>query len=117
MATNGGKPGQGSSLCGTMMYSEILAAAPDKKYYDNITQSNIGYFTQIGQDGYTPPGIWITYNDPTSMEAIVDYCVEKGVAGVFAFDTSMDSRDPSTGDWTYELLNTISNRLDSYQSE
>lgn len=111
MNTYGGKPGQGSSLCGSMMYSEILAAAPDKVYFDNATQSNIGYFTQIGKDGYTPPGTWITYNDPKSMEAIVDYCVKMGVGGIFAFDASMDSRDPSSGAWTYELMNTISNRL------
>ena len=42
-ATMGAKPGQGCQLCGSMMYSEILAAKPET-YWDNQTQTSIGYW-------------------------------------------------------------------------
>ena len=75
-----------------MMYSEILAAKPET-YYDNETQTTIGwghharmhrgltrphtrstlprrYLTAQGADGYTEAGTWLTYNDIESLTAI-----------------------------------------------
>ena len=47
--TNGGKPGPGAQQCGTLMYSEIMAAigtgATSVSTFDNETQSDIVYFT------------------------------------------------------------------------
>jgi hypothetical protein len=53
-ATSGGKPGQASSECGTYMYSETLAALGgpgSSTYFDNVTMSDIAYFTGMGADG------------------------------------------------------------------
>jgi chitinase len=111
-STSGGKPGQGCAMCGTMMYSEVMAAAPDKMLFDNITQSNIAYFTKMGADAWTTPGTWVSYNDAQSMAAITAYARAYGLGGVFCFDTSMDSRN-AAGDFTYELMNAIANGLDA----
>jgi len=102
--TYGAQPGRGSSLCGTMMYSEILAAQPTT-FYDDKTQSAIGYWTQQGADGYTAQGTWLTYNDPKSVTSITKYAMTNSLDGVFAFDTSMDS--VRGGSFTYELMNTM----------
>jgi len=107
--TYGGKPGKGCSMCGTMMYSEILAGAPDT-YYDNKTQSAIGFWSKQGADNYTPAGTWVTYNDESSLKVISQYCVNMGLKGVFAFDTSMDTVTTG-GQWTYKLSNTIADQL------
>ena len=44
--TYGAKPGKYNQLCGTYMYSEILAAGFEK-ILNNETQSNIGYCTSL----------------------------------------------------------------------
>lgn len=48
------------------MYSEILAAGFDG-YYDNLTESMIGYLASEGKDGYTPAGTWISYLNPETV--------------------------------------------------
>lgn len=63
--------------------------------------------TQAGQDGgYTEAGTWITYSGTKSIAAIIDYTKKNNLAGVFIFDTSMDS------DFThYTLMNQIADGL------
>jgi len=107
--TYGAKYGKGCNMCGTMMYSEIVFGKPST-YYDNTTQSNIGFWSTQGADGWTEPGTWVTYNDDTSVTAITNWAKTKGLAGVFAFDTSMDSVS-SSGNWTYVLTNAIAQAL------
>jgi len=106
--TYGAQPGKGSSLCGTMMYSEIQAAKPTN-YYDNKTDTTIGYWTSQGADGYTAPGTWISYNDANSLVAITDYGKTKKVDGVFVFDSSMDSI--SNGAFSFELINAVADTV------
>jgi len=106
--TYGAQPGKGSLLCGTMMYSEIVAAKPET-YYDETTQSAIGYWSQQGADGYTAAGTWISYNDDKSCTAISNYAKTNKLDGAFIFDTSMDSIN--NGQYTYELSNLIANTL------
>lgn len=110
VSTNGAKPGQGSSLCGTYMYSEIVAAGAQMHTLDNATGSDIAYFTAMGADGYTAPGTWLTYTGPDSAQAIIAYAKSKNLAGAFVFDSSMDTLT-SGGQWTYELTNTIADAL------
>jgi len=102
--TYGAQPGKGSSLCGTMMYSEIQAAQP-QTYNDPVTQSNIAYWPQQGADGYTAAGTWLSYNDAQSLTTISKYALQNNADGVFVFDSSMDSI--SNGQYTYELINAI----------
>jgi len=108
-STYGGKFGKGCQQCGTMMYSEIEAAKPQNTVFDTVSQSDIGYFTSKGADGYTDKGIWISYNDVKSMQAIVEYTKKLNLAGVFIFDTSMDSMEG--GQFTYKLMKTIATAL------
>jgi len=107
--TYGGKFGKGCNQCGTMMYSETQAAKPQNTYFDTVTHSDIAYFTAQGADGYTDKGIWLSYNSVQSVKDITQYAVDKGLAGVFIFDTSMDSM--SGGQFTYELSNAIAGVL------
>jgi len=107
--TYGGKPGQGCSLCGTMMYSEIQFAQPTY-YYDNQTQTAIGFFNSMGADGYTPAGVWISYQDTVSVQTVTQYAKNMGLKGVFIYDTSMDSVT-SSGQFTFQLMNLIANTL------
>jgi len=106
--TYGAQPGKGSSMCGTMMYSEIQAAQP-MNYYDKATESVIAYWSSTGADGYTAAGTWLSYNNAESMAAITKYATSKGCDGVFVFDTSMDSI--SNGAFTYELMNAVAAAL------
>lgn len=107
--TYGGKYGKGCQQCGTMMFSETEAAKPQLTYFDDETKSNIAYFTARGADGYTEKGIWITYNGVESVKAITQYAIDKGLAGVFVFDTSMDSQQ--WGTFTYKLSKAIAETL------
>lgn len=103
-STYGAKPGQGCQLCGSMMWSEIVAAKP-MTYYDNVTQSVIGYFPSNGADGgYTEAGTWLSYNDITSAQAVVAYEQQKGLAGVFIYSADMDTKD-------YQMMNAIADAL------
>lgn len=53
---------------------------------------------------------WISYNEPRSVTAIVDYAKSLGVRGVFAFDSSQDTLS-SNGQWNYTLMNLIADGL------
>lgn len=103
--TYGGKFGKGCNQCGTMMYSEILNGKPQKTIFDPQTKSDIGYWTAQGADSYTDKGMWISYNGPESIKAIMDYAKSLDLLGVFIFDTSMDSVE--NGQFTYKLMNQI----------
>lgn len=106
--TFGGKPGKGCQMCGSMMYSEIMAAQPST-FYDNTTESVIGYFPTAGADGYTEAGTWLSYNDPVSAKAFVEYEKKQGLAGMFIYSTDMDTNKGGT--YTYEMMNAIADAM------
>jgi len=108
-STYGAKFGKGCQQCGTMMYSELEAAQPQDKYYDPVTKSDIAYFSSAGADSHTEKGTWLSYNDVQSVEAITQYALDQNLAGVFIFDTSMDSM--SGGQFTYKLSKAIAAKL------
>lgn len=108
-STFGAKPGKGCSQCGVMMYSEILAAGCSNQY-DNETKSDVMYCSSAGKDGYTEAGTWITYNGKQSIHEITQYSMDKGLAGVFVFDTSMDTVASANGE-SFELMNQIAKDL------
>jgi chitinase len=107
--TYGAKYGKGCNMCGTMMFSEIQFGKPTT-YYDNTSQSMIGFWNTQGADGWTEAGTWISYNEETSVTAITNYAKTKGLSGVFVFDSSMDSVT-SGGQFTYTLTNLIAQTL------
>ena len=39
------------------------------------------------------------------------YVLDMKLAGLFVFDTSMDTMNPNTGEWTYELINSIAAQI------
>lgn len=105
--TYGAKFGRASQQCGTLMYSEIMAQAP-KNFWDTTTESDIGYWESDTPDA--AKGTWVSYNSKKSIDRITAYVQEKGVAGLFIFDTSMDTVT-SSGEWTYELMNQIADQI------
>jgi len=109
--TYGGKPGKGCSQCGVMMYSEILAAGCDTQF-DDETKSDIMYCSSAGKDGYTEAGTWATYNGLKSIEGITQYAVDLGLAGVFAFDTSMDTVADAANGFSFKLMNAMADTLE-----
>jgi len=111
-ATYGAKPGKACAQCGVMMYSEILAAGCDTTF-DDETKSDIMYCSSAGGDGYTEAGTWITYNSLESIEGITQYAVDNGLAGVFAFDSSMDTlADGANGGFSFKLMNAMADTLE-----
>jgi len=113
-STYGAKPGFACSQCGVMMYSEILAAGCDTSY-DDETKSDIMYCSSAGADGYTEAGTWATYNSVESIEAITQYSIDNGLAGVFAFDSSMDTLADSSangGGFSFKLMNAMADKLE-----
>ena len=42
-------------------------------YFDEHTQSAIGYMDKDSADGWTKAGTWFTYSDKTSIDALVKY--------------------------------------------
>jgi len=99
-STYGGKFGKASQQCGSYMYSEIIAAKPTN-YYDATTASDIGFWPSAGADsGYTAAGTWVSYNGPKSLSTITEYVMDQGLAGIFIFDTSMDTVTAG-GEWTF----------------
>jgi chitinase len=108
-STYGGMYGKGCQQCGTLMYSELQAAKAQDKYFDPVTHSDIAYFSSAGADSHTDKGIWLSYNDVQSVTDIVNYAKKLNLAGVFIFDTSMDSMEG--GQFTYKLMNTIAGLL------
>jgi len=107
--TYGALYGKGCQQCGTMMYSETEAAKPTDKYFDPVTHSDIAYFSSAGSDSHTEKGTWLSYNDVQSVTDIVNYAKKMNLAGVFIFDTSMDSME--NGQFSYKLMNTIAGLL------
>merc|ERR1712071_741076 len=107
--TYGARPGQACAQCGVMMYSEILAAGCPTKY-DNETKSDVMYCASAGKDSYTEAGTWISYNDKKSIHEITQYTMDQGLAGIFVFDTSMDT--VANGKFTFELMNQMANDLE-----
>lgn len=100
-ATGGAQPGLGAQLCGSMMYSELLAAAPTLTHYDNATASDIAYFAAPGADGgHTAAGTWVSYNSVASVKAITAWAAGMGLRGVFVFDASMDTK-------AFDILNAV----------
>lgn len=65
--TYGGAPGKGSSACGTMMYSEIIAAGFET-FSEPISAAKIGYLKKASGDGATKAGTWVSYLDETSIK-------------------------------------------------
>lgn len=106
-ATGGAQPGLGAQQCGTMMYSELVAAAPSLTHYDNATASDIAYFATPGADGgHTAAGTWVTYNSAASVKAITTWAASLGLRGVFVFDASMDTK-------AFELINAVADAADA----
>jgi len=91
------------------MYSEMEAAKPTDKYFDPVTHSDIAYFSSAGADSHTEKGTWLSYNDVQSVTDITNYAKKMNLAGVFIFDTSMDSME--NGQFTYKLMKTIAGLL------
>lgn len=99
-----------------MMYTEILAAGCPTQY-DDETKSDIMYCESAASDGYTEAGTWITYNDKKSIHEITSYAMSKGLAGVFVFDTSMDTlSSTNNGGFSFELMNQIADDLEGAPS-
>jgi GH18 family chitinase len=105
----GAAPGLGDYTCGTYMINEILAAAPQLTATDAETQSTVSYFNAQGTDGYTDAGVWVSWNDMVSQDAIVAYAKQMGLLGVFTFDSGMDTLEG--GAWTYKYLNNLADKL------
>jgi chitinase len=108
--TPGGAPGQGSGQCGSLMYSE-MQKAKFTTWFDNVTQSDIAYMEQDSEDGVTKKGVWVTYNDKKSLTAIANYAIKWKLAGVFAYDSSMDTIE--NGKYTYELSKLIAQTVNA----
>lgn len=109
-STYGAAPGKACSQCGVMMYSEVQAALGDSNgcttFHDAETASDIAYCSSTGSDSYTAAGTWISYQGIDSNNALVDYIKNLGLAGVFTFDTSMDTLSPK-----YQVHKAIGARL------
>ena len=90
----------------------ILKPFPPAKHTHTPTHAHadIAYFKQMGADGSTTPGTWITYNDERSAVAITEYAKSLGLGGVFTFDSSMDTMD-SNGDFTYGISMAVAAAL------
>jgi len=114
-STYGAAPGKACSQCGVMMYSEITAALGQGNgcdtYHDSATATDIAYCASEGADSYTAAGVWISYQGEESNKALVDYVNSLGLAGVFTFDTSMDSLSPK-----FELHKAIRAELNAAPS-
>jgi chitinase len=104
--TYGGGFGKGSQQCGSLMYSEIVAAGFET-IFDNVTMSNIGYLNKDSGDGSTKKGTWLTFNDKDSLFNITKYAMEQSLAGVFTWDATMDTVDYDAAKPTFELSKMI----------
>jgi GH18 family chitinase len=119
--TYGAKYGQGCQMCGTMMFSEIVAAVsgptgPCQTYTEPETNSSILYCTDTGADDYTQKGTWASWNSIPSYREMVGLSNRYNLSGGFVFDTSMDTvdtTDPSNPKFTYLATGAIE---DAYRS-
>jgi len=71
--TYGAKGGPGSNTCGSYMYSEILEVRDAMYFYDEETQTMVGYLKHNSSDGWTQGGTWFSYNNQDSIKALTDY--------------------------------------------
>eukprot|EP00937_MAST-01D_sp_MAST-1D-sp2_P006304 g6304.t1 len=105
--TYGAQGGAGQGECGSMMYSEIIAANCSS-FEDERTSSTIAFCGGSGgaaHDSYTLNGTWITYNSEASYQKIAQFVKDKSLGGVFVFDASMDTR--SNGQYTYGIMRML----------
>lgn len=98
--TYGAKYAHGSNQCGLLMLSEIDGDQL-QVYHDEGTQTVIA----LNADG-----VWMSYDDDTTVVKKVDFVKNNALAGVFAFDSSMD-RGAMSGDYT--VMNSIRWHLDA----
>ena len=119
--TYGGTGGKSAVLCGSLLYSEIHLNRNNLQITEDAqTQSTIGYWAQ-NSGGYTdvPAGTWVSFNSPSSIAAITQYAMSKGLRGVFAWDISSDTVLPFFYDlkkkpvWTFDLSTVIHNTLNN----
>ena len=108
--TFGAKFGKGSQLCGTYMYSEVIAAGFDVTH-DAETNTDIGYMHAASGDAWTAAGVWASFTTVETSNKIASWAVSKGLLGVMAFDSSMDTIDFDTGTPTYKYMNGIADAL------
>jgi len=107
--TYGAKYGKGCQLCGSYMYSEILAAGCET-FFDKETRSDISYCTSAGKDGgYTAAGTWMAYNSIQSAREFVAYEMSRGFGGIFIYSTDMDTNQG--GRYTYKYMNAIADAI------
>merc|ERR1711939_1187935 len=77
-------------------------------------KSDVMYCASAGKDGYTEAGTWVTYNSLESIEGITQYAIDLGLAGVFAFDSSMDTiADGANGGFSFKLMNAMADKLEN----
>ena len=70
--TYGGRFARSSQTCGSYMYSEVVAAGV-QYYYDHATQTAIGYLQQDSNDGWSRKGMWVSFSDKNSMQALTEF--------------------------------------------
>ena len=101
----GGSRGPYTFQCGFYGIFEIQQAGfMDRAVFDNVTKSFFSYTEMIGDDGYTPPGTWINYLGEESITEIVNFAKDKGLAGFFVFDLTMDTYSMPAQEWTFEYF-------------
>jgi len=114
--TYGAWDGHRASLCGLLLYSEIVSLIdendPESNWFDPVTKSNVGYIkdgSRAGEDlsGSTPS--LVCWNSIQSLNAIASHAMELGLAGVFAFDASMDIFDGGKYPVTSAIYATLNN--------
>ncbi|EGD76836.1 chitinase [Salpingoeca rosetta] len=110
--TFGAWPGARARLCGLLIYSEIVALIdetdPEQNFFDPATQSDIGYIkdgSRAGEDLRNATPGYVSWNSIRSLSAITNYAKKQGIAGVFAFDASMDV----FVDKSYPVVNAVYN--------
>jgi len=106
----GGREGVGDYQCGNLMASEIQAklGSLDNGYFE--PQSSV-------MIGYTNDGTWITYENIRTVLLKADYVKKFGLAGIFVFDSSMDTiATESHIIYSYALTKAISASLGGAQS-
>ena len=100
--TYGSQPGQYCIQCGMFTIDEIYAAGFDT-IYDEETNTNIGYLTHPGSDGYTYANTWVSYQDKESITSITQFAKQMNLAGVFVFDISMDIMSQGRTVFTFNM--------------
>jgi GH18 family chitinase len=100
--TYGSQPGQYCIQCGMFTIDEIEAAGFDT-YFDTETQTNIGYLTQQGDDGYTWAGTWVSYQGSESITALSQFAANNKLQGIFVFDISMDIMSNERTTFTFNM--------------